>query len=317
MIPRGRIKSFQKLFFYHVIIFGSFFFLLNKPDLAGDKKALEQLLPSFPDWFLDGEPDFYGPESLFEYINGASESYLAYDFKGLLVGQYSRQKETDPVLTVEIYDMRRIENAFGIYSAERPTEGNFVLCGAEGYLEQGALQFFQGRYYIKILCFLEGKAADDAAMLFGRELSKRIPEEKTWPRVLSLFPAAGRIAHSEKFILNNFLGFSYLRNGYLSSYQKAGLSFEVFIIPTKDAAEAEDLVSRLREDLADSQASPIVIDGTWRLESKYFQNIYISKARSYLFGLIRLAEAQDKLALEIIKELTASITGLKETLERE
>ncbi len=314
MIERRKIKESRKLFFSILLLL--VFFLINKPGLAGNKKALEQLLPSIPGWTLHGQPDFYGPENLFEYINGASESYLAYDFKGLLVAQYSRQKETEPVLTVEIYDMGRSENAFGIYSAERPTEGNFVHCGTEGYLEQGALQFFLGRYYIKILCFLEGKAADDAAILFGSELAKRIPEERTWPKALSLFPAAGRIAHSEKFILKNFLGFSYLQHGYLCSYQRGGFSFEVFIIQTEDAATAEDLVSRLRQDFSGSLTEGRVLDGIWHVKSKYFQNIYMSRAGSFVFGLIRLPEPQDNLASEIIKELTSSITGQKERLER-
>jgi len=46
----------------------------------------------------------FRPDNLFEYINGAAEAYLSYDFKGLIVADFGADA-SKATLTVEIYDM--------------------------------------------------------------------------------------------------------------------------------------------------------------------------------------------------------------------
>ena len=53
---------------------------------------------------MSAAPQSYLPETLFEYINGAAEIYLAYDFKELAVGNYESGKD-EASLSIEIYDM--------------------------------------------------------------------------------------------------------------------------------------------------------------------------------------------------------------------
>jgi len=271
--------------------------------LASKPNDLKPLLPVVNNWSLSTEPDFYDPETLFEYIDGASEAYLAYDFQGLLVAQYSREKGGEPLLTLEIYDMGRLENAFGIYSAERPQEANFINIGVEGYLEEGSLDFFINRYYIKILCFLEGKEANDAALLFGQEVVKRIPERGSWPTLLAFFPRQGIVPHSQKFIRCNFLGFSYLSHGYQVSYKTNAVSFEAFLIQTKDAEEAEVIEKRLLEDLPNVGEPVKPLNGYFHAENKYFQHIYLGRWQSIIYGLMRFPAAEEKAALTWLTEM--------------
>ncbi len=271
--------------------------------LVSKPSDLKPLLPVVNNWSLSAEPDFYDAETLFEYIDGASEAYLAYDFQGLLVAQYSREKGGEPLLTLEIYDMGRLENAFGIYSAERPQEANFINIGIEGYLEGGALYFFINRYYIKILCFLESKEADDAALLFGQEVVKRIPERGSWPTLLAFFPSQGIVPHSQKFILRNFLGFSYLNHGYQVSYKRDAVSFEAFLIQAKGAEEAEIIEKRLLEDLANVGEPVKPLNGYFHVENKYFQHIYLGRWQALIYGLMRFPAAEEKAALTWLNEM--------------
>ena len=120
---------------------------------------LAALVPQLAAWTLSEAPRSYFPDNLFEYIDGAAESYLSYDFRELLVADLEK-KGTDATLTLEIYDMGLPLNAFGIFAAERYPENKVVALGDLGYLEGEALNFLSGRFYVKMLAFGLGEATE-------------------------------------------------------------------------------------------------------------------------------------------------------------
>ena len=77
-------------------------------------KLLAEPLPGHPK--PEGEPAFYKPDSLYQYIDGGADVYLLYDFQSLMHQEF---KSGVAELIVDIYDMGKSEDAFGIYSAER------------------------------------------------------------------------------------------------------------------------------------------------------------------------------------------------------
>ena len=106
---------------------------------AGDDgQEIKTLLPRIDGWGLSEAAESYLPANLFEYINGAAEIYLSYDFEELIVGQFMKP-DTDANASVEIYDMGSSVNAFGIYGAERFPENVFLPVGTQGYLEDALL----------------------------------------------------------------------------------------------------------------------------------------------------------------------------------
>ena len=54
-------------------------------------------------WKWDGKIKGFNSRTLFDYMNGAAELYLAYGFQGLDVYQF--EKPGQPSLTMEIYTM--------------------------------------------------------------------------------------------------------------------------------------------------------------------------------------------------------------------
>ena len=114
-------------------------------------RDLGLLLPRIDGWKLTEDPQIYNPDTLFEYIDGAAEAYLGYDFQQLLVSNYDKEG-TESSVTIEIYDMGSPLNAFGIFSSERYPEIPEVPFGLAGYLEGEVLNFISGPYYIKLLC---------------------------------------------------------------------------------------------------------------------------------------------------------------------
>ena len=87
---------------------------------------LAALVPRVDAWTPSEAPRSFFPENLFEYIDGAAESYLSYEFRELLVVDLVK-KGTEATLTLEIYDMGSPVNAFGIFGAERYPEAVAAL----------------------------------------------------------------------------------------------------------------------------------------------------------------------------------------------
>ena len=256
---------------------------------AGVPADLAELLPKPTDWTKTEEVQRFKPESLFEYINGAAESYIGYEFRELVVGQY-QVKNGKATMTAEIYDLATPRNAFGIYGSERFAESRFLPIGVQGYLEDGTLNFLAGRYYVKLLCFEGGAAADGYLKRFAADILKSIPEVGGFPPELDAFPKDGLVANSEKFILSNVLGFKFLSNGFVAAYRADGREFDAFIIEARSAEDAADMLRRLLEQLAKGGSPAVKTDLGVRIKDPYLANTILARAGRYLCGATKIKD---------------------------
>jgi hypothetical protein len=185
-----------------------------------------------------GEARFYG-ENLWELINGAAEAFHGYDMEALLHQDFMLG-ETE--ITVELYDMGKPLNAFGIYSAERSPNRNFIEVGTQGYVDDYTLNFLQDRYYVKLSVF--GDNGQPAGKRIAGRISEAIGEPGDFPPIFSHFPAEGRVPDSEKLIIQSPLGYGFLSPVFEASY-KAG--DEVSLILVSEAGTQEEALARLRQ----------------------------------------------------------------------
>ncbi len=272
------------------------------------KAGPELLLPQLAGWVRDGNFQEYIPESLFEYIDGAAESYLSYDFQHLTVGQY-KKNGASTALTVEVYDMGSPRNAFGIYSAERYPESRFLPIGVQGYVEEGALNFLAGRFYVKLMCYDGGPGAEEVLLGAARLVADRISGQSGFPSVLAAFPRQNLVANSEKFILKNFLGMGFLEAGYTAQYRLVAEEFECFIIEAGAADRAagmlQQFLSRAGVAAGNSPAAQPVF--TWK--DRYLKNVFVARSGGYLFGLIRVPDCREELANTCLAEMADALGG--------
>jgi hypothetical protein len=68
-------------------------------------------------WIWDGHEAHYDARTVFDYIDGAGELFLAYGFDQLAVRRF--EKAGQPPLTIGRYRMASAEGAFGVFSFER------------------------------------------------------------------------------------------------------------------------------------------------------------------------------------------------------
>ncbi len=289
------------------LLYALFFLLLPAAfSQEAGRSPLQPLLPQVSGWTLREKPQTFLPATLFEYIDGAAEAYLSYDFKELIVAQYQDEMSKGS-LTLEIYDMGNDRNSFGIYSSERYPESLFIPVGNQGYLEEGSLNFIVGSDYVKLLCYDCGESSESVLKQFAQDIAKRVKEKGALPPLLERFPKEGLIVNSEKFILRNVLGFSFLHNGYLASYKDGDLEFDVFIIEGKSEADGADMMKQYLSAYQKNDPTPDEIPLGYHIKDRYAQDIYISRAGKVIFGVMRIKDGYEETGLRYLQALARSI----------
>ncbi len=236
---------------------------------------------SFPDikgWDLEEYVDVYTPANLWDLINGAAESYLAYDFIDLHLADYLN--ENGDIIHAEVYRHSSPENTFGIYSSERSPDYGFVDIGGQAYLDQGVLNAYSGKYYIKLYSTDVGPSLQVDLQVIAKAIVKGLGEGDTVPQLLEIFPEKEKIPNSEHYIAKNFLGFDFLHNAFTADYQDG---YRLFIIEGKDAGEIIKMVSSYleftKQDIdPDMETSFIIRD-------KYNGDIPVYISGEYFIGI--------------------------------
>ncbi len=277
--------------------------------LAGRAASQAIPAPEVKGWELAEQPQTFKPESLFEYIDGAAESYLGYDFRELRVFQFKGLEKAE--LTVEVYDMGNPRNAFGIFSVERSPESQIIEIGLDGYQEEGSLNFISGPYYVKLLCYGAGEAAPAALKAFARAVEAKAGERGNLPALLRAFPAEGLMPRSEKFILKNFLGYDFLHDGFVANYAVPDSEFDCFFIEGRDDAEAEAMMKRYLASLARNNPAAKDTAGVYRIRDKYALNIFLARTGRIICGVMRVKDGSEAVGEKYCAELIKSAEKMK------
>ena len=281
--------------------------LLAAPTPAHTDPPLAALLPetgALPGWNQAESPLFYGPENLWDCINGAAALYLDYGFKSLATAYYKTTDE-ESTAALEIYQMETPLHAFAIYAAERTPEEEFIKIGTEGYLGENTLNFWKGPYYTKVSSYRANKGTKSILTNLASIVADRIPGQYTEPEAFTYFPAENRVAKSERYIPKNFLGHPFLKAGYRVDYQSEQGSYQLFLVPNNSPAEAETAFTKYLQHLA-SQYPGL----TAATKSKY-QTISTTDGRTaflyktYVGGILNVPDpaAARKLTEEMITRL--------------
>lgn len=265
-----------------VLIFPLLLCLSNFGNPTSAWSISPDVFPEMDGWKQSEKIHVYSPDTLFDYINGGADLYLKYDFQELKVAEYKGAEKTS--IIVEIYQHRSPNNAFGIYSQERPSEGKYLDIGAQGYMEEGFLNFLLGKYYVKMSSLnLEGKN-EEVLPDFARKIAQNLGGKSSLPALLASFPKDGKKANSEKFISKNFLGYSFLHSAFTADYELSGKKFKLFILEGRDAEECREM---LRQHFQQAKhPSSNVTEGSHALSDPYHGQIALGWKGKYIWGVL-------------------------------
>jgi|WetSurMetagenome_2_1015567.scaffolds.fasta_scaffold00326_2 hypothetical protein len=115
---------------------------------------------------------FNGP-SLFGYMDGGAELYLEYGFSGAMICELGYDGEK---IKAEIFKMKGVEEAFGIYSVSKFNCKSDPLTARYACQTKYQLQFCKGPYYVSIISG-GGTSADSVRMItIANEISGKIAD---------------------------------------------------------------------------------------------------------------------------------------------
>jgi hypothetical protein len=164
---------------------------------AAAKPALDFVaaLPAEVAGYRRTAAQYYGPESLFHYINGGAELYISYAFEQVAAFEYAPEKGAE--IRVDIFDMGSAASAFGIFAHGRESMAREVGQGSE--YSAGLLTFFRYRYYVSLLAYPESPSRKRVVYAIARHIERAIGRDGALPAVIGALPQANLEPASVKY----------------------------------------------------------------------------------------------------------------------
>lgn len=269
---------------------------------------MSSFLPTLDGWNKKGNLTVYTPDNLYEYIDGAAEVFLAYDFVRL--GSQNYENGEKGSVTVDIYQHNNDRNGFGIYSQEKPQSGgNFLNVGAQGYYEQGVLNFLKGPYYVKISGYDLGDKDYEVLLGLAKATADKLNGTTAFPTVVKCFPEANKLKETEKYIAQNFLGHSFLHSAFIADYDSNGKKYQVFIMETKDQSGVNEILQKYLEFIKKKGITPVIEENNYiyHFEDPYYKSsgtMNMALKGNYLWGLF---SSDSTLTSSIMNEIEAKL----------
>lgn len=249
---------------------------------AAGSGAKDFQFPEFAGWKLSGEIQTFESRTLYEYINGAADLYLAYDFEELKVAEYQNDRKAN--VTVDVFRHKTPNDAFGIYSQERLPNANYNDIGIQGYSEKEILNFLAGNYYVKISGFK--MESEEVLTSFAKKVAENLGEKGSLPSLLGSFPREGKVKNSEKYVARNFLGYSFLHSAFTADYEVTGRKFKLFIMEFEDKSECANMVQKYLEQTGKKEKS--VAEGNYAISDPHHGPIDIIWKGNHIWGVLNL-----------------------------
>jgi len=268
--------------------------------LSGPASAQEFNFPDLPGYKKNTDFQVFIPDNLWDFIDGAAETYLSYGFVDLHIAEYKKGKN---LIKLEIYRHSDHIMAFGIYSTERSPSFKFMNLGSQGYKADGAINFFKGNFYVKIRTYSKSEKTLQSAESLALSVAGMLEGSVDMPSVLSMFPPDGKKKNEELYINESVLGHKFLSRAFRANYESGPDIFSVFIFNCKSPEEAWEsanafLVSAGIDALETSSGKYVLADG-------YNGTIFLAWKDSRIVAISGLAKDQadiaDKYTSEILK----------------
>jgi hypothetical protein len=241
----------------------------------------------------------FAADSLFEYMNGNSEGYLAYSFKKM---QGVTCVKGEDQIVFDISEMETPEFAWGIFVSNRNPNAPIEKIGMAGQITDRRAFFSKGKYFLEMAA---NPAKDHSPVLkqFVAVWETKIEGSTSLPAILGWFPEEGLNKDSLRLVPESVLGFRMLKRGFVALYAQG----KAFIIQEESAESASPLLTKLKERIGNTQPAQVG-DEAWQVNDKYLGRMCVFRKGKYLAGFSNLPAGTDpvplarKLASKIVQQ---------------
>jgi hypothetical protein len=200
-------------------------------------------------WTATEPPRTFGPNNLYEEIDGEAELFLPYGFRELTVGFLRPAGNKKAEVRLEIFRQATPRDAFGVFSQQRfPDQDVADVGAAEAIVSGTSLDFFQGPRFVRIRAALRNTGRGDLERL-GRDVSALLPGTGDPPPETEALRVPGFVDRSLVFHQRAILGYEVLAPGYEAKYAIPGTSATLVLITPEDAGPAAQFRERLSRSL--------------------------------------------------------------------
>jgi hypothetical protein len=201
--------------------------------------------PEVEGWTLAGEVLTYDADNLWEYINGAAELFVQYDVQTCRTADLAAG---DLVVTVDLYDMGTPLNAFGVFKQENPGGPPLARAVMAAVSPPYQAILLKGATYVKVNA-IEGELTDTSGRELLEALADALPGSTTLPAELGLLPEDGKVAGSDGYQRQGFLGLTELPGCVYAEYSDDGdQTWQGFVVLPPAGSSQASVWDALAED---------------------------------------------------------------------
>lgn len=302
-------------------------------DVPAPQKLLAAMLPlvDLPAGWTVGKLgakhiESFNAENLYEKIDGRAESFLQYDVKGMAYAFFHPTGDETNEVQLYIFELASPLKALGKYGSEKPAGVNTIEVGTEGYASAGSTLFYKDRYYTQIVSTQDAPKFAEFALELARRVAAKQgspatasdptkPKGSTPESIFAMLPGGPGRARAQ-FVSQDVFGYSFLTDVFLADYTQGEATFQGFLRPYTDAAEAKSVLDKYMEAAKVDGAEIKKLDATnadAMIVSSNIGLVDVLFLKGNCLGGVNgatEAAAAEKFARELVKTLPASIPAL-------
>ena len=211
-------------------------------------------------------PERFGPDTLYEKINGRADLYLSSGFVSLNTQRFSMDSTAGNWVEVFVYDMATAENAFSVFSMQRREGAQAAGIVPNAYRTENALFMVHNHLYLEIigtdiaeaLQQAMGRLAHAFVQAHGGSAVANVPGA-------NLFPESALQADSLQLVTANAFGYEQLDRIHTAEYLIDGTRLTAFVSDRQTAEAASALAVEYQQTLLSYGAT--AIDGPLLVEN--------------------------------------------------
>jgi len=239
-----------------------------------------------PGWTQQGPARSYDRETLFDYMDGNSEGYLAYGFARML-GVTCVNAASDQ-LVIDLSLMADADRAWGFFTSNRDTASPVEAIGSAGQVLARRATFAKGSVYAEIAASPD-KDHRAALASFVAALERGLPGESRVPRAIQWFPEQGLQPGSIRLVPQSVLGLRLLASGWVAQYAVG----RAFVSPQASPESAASTLAKLRARFSDVEPLAGIGDEAFSARDAYLGELVVFRKGASVAGVANVAAGQD------------------------
>ena len=241
-----------------------------------------------PGWQQAGPLRHFTPDNLYEYMDGNSESYLAYGFVQM---QGVTCKSGENTLVIDVSEMVDADAAYGIFSGNRDPNHPIQKIGMGGQILPRRGTFAKGIYYVEIAASPDVDHTP-ALTAFIAGMEKLLEGRTTPPEALAWFLPEKQV--SVRMIPESVLGIRLLKRGYVAQYDQG----KAFVVLEASPQSAAEVISRLRQRFPGAELAQVG-DEALQLQDKYLGGVCFFRKGKYLGGYANMPDGASAASVSV------------------